>query len=67
MTSYFKASLWLFAAVPSVPMRHLAEEDGGGIGKKRILDATEVEVLASSAGCQENVEVSELLWCIDCM
>lgn len=56
MTSYFKASLWLFAAVPGVPMRYLADEDGG-TGKQRILDANEVEDLASTAGCQEHVEV----------
>ena len=56
MTSYFKASLWLFAAVPGVPMRYLADEDGG-TGKQRILDANEVEALASTAGCQEHVEV----------
>lgn len=61
MTSYFKASLWLFAAVPGVPMRHLAEESGDGTGKQRILDADEVEVLASSAGCQEHVEVRRSL------
>lgn len=60
MTSYFKASLWLFAAVPGVPIRHLAEEDGEGIGKQRILEASEVETLASSAGCQEYVEVRKL-------
>lgn len=57
MTSYFKASLWLLAAVPGVPVRHLAVEDGG-IGKQRILNADEVEALASSAGCLEHVEVS---------
>eukprot|EP00752_Nemacystus_decipiens_P006113 g5514.t1 len=55
MTSYFKASLWLFAAVPGVPMRHLADDERSG--KQRILEATEVEALASSAGCQEYVEV----------
>lgn len=67
MTSYFKASLWLFAAVPGVPMRHLADEDGdgSGSGKQRILDANEVEVLAMSAGCQEYVEVSKHLWWVD--
>lgn len=46
-------------------MRHLAEEDGDGVGKQRILDANEVEGLASSAGCQEYVEVSKRLWWID--
>lgn len=56
MTSYFKASLWLFAAVPGVPMRYLADEDGD-TGKQRILDANEVEDLASTAGCHEHVEV----------
>ncbi|CAM9489980.1 unnamed protein product [Scytosiphon promiscuus] len=55
MTSYFKASLWLFAAVPGVPMRYLVDEDGD-IGEQRILNADEVEALASSAGCLEHVE-----------
>lgn len=57
MTSYFKASLWLFAAVPGVPARHLYDEDGG-VGNQRILNADEVEALASSTGCLEHVEVS---------
>ncbi|CAM9524584.1 unnamed protein product, partial [Laminaria digitata] len=57
MTSYFKASMWLFAAVPSVPRRFLDGESDGGDGQ-RILDASEVEELASSAGCREHVEVS---------
>lgn len=57
MTSYFKASMWLFAAVPSVPTRFLDGEGDGGDGQ-RILDASEVEELASSAGCREHVEVS---------
>lgn len=63
MTSYFKASLWLFAAVPGVPIRHLDEDDGEGTGKQRILEASEVEALVSSAGCQEYVEVRKLVWC----
>ena len=50
MTSYFKASMWLFAAVPSVSTRFLyGEGDEGDV--QRILDASEVEELASSAGC----------------
>lgn len=64
MTSYFKASLWLFAAVPGVPLRRLAEDYGDGTGKQRILDANEVEALVSSAGCQEYVGVSKRLWWI---
>lgn len=59
MTSYFKASLWLFAAVPAVPI-HLVDENEG-IGMQRILDANEVEVLASTAGCLEHVEVGWLI------
>lgn len=55
MTSYFKASLWLFAAVPVVPI-HLTDENDGN-GMRRVLDANEVEVLASTAGCREHVEV----------
>lgn len=49
--------MWLFAAVPSVPTRFLDGEGDGGDGQ-RILDASEVEELASSAGCREHVEVS---------
>lgn len=57
MTSYFKASLWLFAAVPGVP-RHFLSNEMHGSGRQLILTANEVEVLASAAGCREHVEVS---------
>lgn len=56
MTSYMKASLWLFAAIPSLPK--LPFPDDGNVGRKLILDAHEVEALASTAGCREQVEVS---------
>lgn len=56
MTSYLKASLWLFAAVPGVPTRYFPlEEDVSG--SLFILRADEVEVLASTAGCRAHVEV----------
>lgn len=56
MTSYLKASLWLFAAVPSVPSRHLADGADAG-GSQRVFDPVKVETLASAAGCREYVEV----------
>lgn len=57
MTSYFKASMWLFAAVPGVP-RRLLDDEGDGGDKQRILDPNEIEEMASSAGCRQHVEVS---------
>lgn len=57
MTSYFKASMWLFAAVPGVPRRFL-DDEGDGSDKQRILDPNEIEEMASSAGCRQHVEVS---------
>lgn len=56
MTSYLKASLWLFAAVPGVPTRYLSDEEDV-TGNLFILRADEVEVLASTAGCRAHVEV----------
>lgn len=56
MTSYLKASLWLFAAVPGVPTHYLSDEEDVS-GSLFILRADEVEVLASTAGCRAHVEV----------
>ena len=58
MTSYLKASLWLFAAAPGVPQRHLAD-DVLETENLRILDVNEIDILASDMGCREHVEVSE--------
>lgn len=63
MTSYFKASLWLFAAAPHVPERclPLREEDPTG-GNQVVLDVNALDALASNAGCKEHVEVSTVVW-----
>lgn len=51
MTSYLKASLWLFAAIPGVK-HHLSDGQG-------VLDINEFDLLASEAGCRDYVEVSQ--------
>lgn len=58
MTSYFRASLWLFAAAPQVPKRCLASRDEEDTtGRQHVLDVHILEVLASDAGCKEYIEV----------
>ncbi|CAM9903195.1 unnamed protein product, partial [Ectocarpus fasciculatus] len=64
MTSYLKGSLSLFSALPGVPARYFTtatnddegEEEVVVEDERRILTASEVEKLASAAGCLEHVE-----------
>lgn len=56
MTSFFRASLWLFAAAPRVPRRCLPDRDEAS-GIQHVLDVDELEVLAADAGYKENIEV----------
>lgn len=58
MTSYLKASLWLFAAAPHVPERCLSspKEEPADLSRV-VLDVDTLDALASNAGCKEYVEV----------
>lgn len=66
MTSYLKGSLSLFSALPGVPARYFSaaadegEEEVVEEEEQRVLTASEVEELASAAGCLEHVEVRAL-------
>lgn len=56
MTSYLRASLWLFAAAPRVPRKCLPDQDEES-GIQHVLDIDELEVMAADAGCKEYIEV----------
>lgn len=58
MTSYLKASLWLFAAAPHVPERCLSSPEEDPTDRSRVvLDVDTLDALASTAGCKEYMEV----------